>query len=65
MIRLKRHLILRKRRETGQSDLFKARLGQIIEMSHPRVRLAQKIDWGILAQSSEPPTRTVPAVRPC
>jgi transposase, IS5 family len=35
----------RERRETGQSDLFKARLDQIIDMNHPRVRLAQQIDW--------------------
>jgi IS5 family transposase len=35
----------RERRETGQSDLFKARLDQIIDMCHPRVRLAQQIDW--------------------
>ena len=40
----------RERRETGQSDLFKARLDQIIDMSHPRVRLAQQIDWGFLEQ---------------
>jgi IS5 family transposase len=52
--RLKRHLICgdgmkpRERRETGQSDLFKARLDAIIDMSHPRVRLAQRIDWGFL-----------------
>ncbi len=38
----------RERRETGQSDLFKARLDQIIDMGHPRVRLAQRIDWGFL-----------------
>jgi len=39
------------RRETGQEDLFKARLDQIIDMSHPRVRLAQRIDWGFLEQA--------------
>ena len=39
----------RERRESGQNDLFKARLDQIIDMSHPRVRLAQAIDWGFLA----------------
>ena len=38
----------RERRETGQNDLFKARLDQIIDMSHPRVRLAQRIDWTFL-----------------
>ncbi len=40
----------RERRETGQNDLFKARLDQIIDMGHPRVRLAQRIDWGFLEQ---------------
>jgi transposase, IS5 family len=40
----------RERRETGQNDLFKARLDQIIDMSHSRVRLAQRIDWGFLEQ---------------
>jgi len=36
----------RERRETGQSDLFKARLDQTIDMNHPRVRLARQIEWG-------------------
>ncbi len=40
----------RERRETGQSDLFKARLDQIIGMRHPRVRLAQRIDWTFLEE---------------
>ena len=40
----------RERRETGQNDLFKARLDQIIDMSHPRVQLAQQIDWRFLEQ---------------
>jgi len=38
----------RERRETGQSDLFKARLDQTIDMNQPRVRLAGQIDWGFL-----------------
>ena len=38
----------RERREAGQNDLFKARLDQIIDMNHPLVRLAQRIDWGFL-----------------
>jgi IS5 family transposase len=38
----------RERRETGQNDFFKARLDQIIDMNHSRVRLAQRIDWGFL-----------------
>jgi IS5 family transposase len=38
------------RRETSQSDLCKATLDQIIDMGHPRVRLAHLIDWGFLEQ---------------
>jgi IS5 family transposase len=38
----------RERRDSGQNDLFKARLDQIIDMSHPRVRLAHAIDWWFL-----------------
>ena len=57
----------RERRETGQNDLFKARLDQIIDMGHPRVRLAYRIDWGFLEQKfgavysdglGSPPLRT-------
>ncbi len=38
----------RERRETGQNDLFKARLDQIIDLGHPLVCLAQRIDWTFL-----------------
>lgn len=41
----------REKRETGQSDLFKARLDQIVDMSHPLVKLAATINWGFLEQS--------------
>jgi transposase, IS5 family len=41
----------RERRETGQNDLFKARLDQIIDMSHALVKLAATIDWSFLEQS--------------
>ena len=30
---------------TGSSDLFRARLDQIINMKHELVQLARKIDW--------------------
>jgi transposase, IS5 family len=40
----------RERRETGQNDLFKARLDQIIDLGHALVRLSQRIDWGFLEQ---------------
>jgi IS5 family transposase len=35
----------RERVETGQTDLFRARLDQIIDMGHELVRLGQVIDW--------------------
>lgn len=34
-----------RKQETGQSDLFRARLDQIINMRHELVQLAQTIDW--------------------
>ena len=38
----------REGRETGKSDLFKARLDQIIDMTHPPVRLAQRAHRDVL-----------------
>jgi IS5 family transposase len=38
----------RERRESGQRDLFKARLDQIIDMGHALVKLAHLIDWRVL-----------------
>lgn len=38
----------RERRESGQQDLFKARLDQIINLGHALVQLAHAIDWGFL-----------------
>ena len=55
----------KERRESGQNDLFKARLDQIIDMSHPRVRLAQRIDWWFLEESSGRFIRTATAARRC
>lgn len=40
----------RERRATGQRDLFRARLDQIIDLGHPLVVLAGKIDWGFLEE---------------
>ena len=34
-----------KAKTTGESDLFRARLDQIINMKHELVQLAGKIDW--------------------
>lgn len=41
----------RERRETGQNDLFKARLDQIVDLDHALVKLARSIDWRFLEQS--------------
>ena len=38
----------RERRETGEQDMFRSRLDQIIDMKHPLVTLARTIDWGFL-----------------
>ena len=38
----------RERRETGEQDLFRARLDQILNMNHELVRLARSIDWPVL-----------------
>ena len=35
-------------RTTGSSDLFRARLDQIINMKHELVQLAGKLDWAWL-----------------
>lgn len=37
-----------KPREARQKDLFRPALDQIIDMKHPLVLLAQKIDWGFI-----------------
>ncbi|UCI18503.1 IS5 family transposase [Mesorhizobium sp. B2-1-8] len=40
----------REKRETGEQDLFRSRLDQIINMKHELVRLAQAIDWPVLEE---------------
>jgi len=42
----------RERRETGEQDLFRSRLDQIINMNHELVRLADAIDWPVLEARS-------------
>jgi IS5 family transposase len=41
----------KERRDGGQKDLFRARLDQIVDMSHPLAKLARTIDWGFLETS--------------
>jgi transposase, IS5 family len=40
----------KERRDSGQSDLFRARLDQIVDLSHPLARLAATIDWRFLEE---------------
>src|SRR5215213_6869330 len=38
----------KERRETGQTDLFRARLDQIVDLNHPLVKRSGAIDWTFL-----------------
>jgi transposase, IS5 family len=38
----------RERRETGEQDLFRSRLDQIIDMDHALAKLARTVDWRFL-----------------
>jgi transposase, IS5 family len=38
------------RRDSGQNDLFRARLDQIDDMGHPLAKLGQVIDWRFLEE---------------
>ena len=40
----------KERRDSGQSDLFRARLDQIIDLGHPLAKLAATIDWRFLEE---------------
>jgi len=40
----------RERRETGEQDLFRSRLDQIIDMKHSLVKLAHSVDWRFLEE---------------
>ena len=40
----------KERRETGQRDLFRARLDQIVDLDHSLVKLARAIDWSFLEE---------------
>ena len=40
----------RERRESGEQDLFRSRLDQVINMDHALARLARTIDWGFLEE---------------
>ena len=55
----------RERRETGEQDLFRSRLDQIIDMRHPLVKLARTVDWGFLEGCFARSIRMIPATRRC
>src|SRR5580698_934236 len=38
------------RRDSGQHDLLRSRLDQIIDLAHPLAQLAHSIEWGFLEQ---------------
>src|SRR6185312_15110594 len=40
----------RERRETGEQDMFRSRLDQVIDMDHALAKLARTIDWGFLEE---------------
>jgi len=40
----------RERRESGEQDLFRSRLDQIIDTKHALVKLARPIDWRFLEE---------------
>src|SRR5580698_5204476 len=40
----------RERRDSGQNDLFRARLDQIVDIDHPLAKLGRAIDWRFLEE---------------
>ena len=56
----------KERRESGQNDLFRARLDQIVDLGHPLVKLAGAIDWRFLEDAGSGGLfRTEPGIRRC
>ena len=41
----------RDKRDSGQNDLFKARLDQIVDMNHALAKLGRQIDWKFLEEA--------------
>ena len=55
----------RERRETGEQDMLRSRLDQVINMDHALAKLARTIDWDFWKRNSARFTRMVPASRRC
>jgi hypothetical protein len=45
----------KERRERGQTDLFRGRLEQIVNMGHPLAKLGRAVDWRFLEERSKSP----------
>ena len=43
-------MLPKERRDSGQEDLFRARLDQIVDMNHALAKLARQVDWGFLEE---------------
>jgi transposase, IS5 family len=44
-------MLPRERRPTGQNDLFRSRLDQIVDMKHPLAKLGGQVDWAFLERT--------------
>ncbi len=55
----------KERRDSGHSDLFRARLDQIVDLSHPVAKLDAAIDWRFLEERFGAVFRTSPVSRRC
>jgi IS5 family transposase len=44
-------MLPRERRPTGQNDLFRSRLDQIVDMNHPLAKLGGHVDWTFLEKT--------------
>jgi transposase, IS5 family len=55
----------KRRRETGEQDLFRSRLDQIIDLQHALVRLARAIDWRFLEEKFGAVYTDKPVIRRC
>ena len=55
----------KERDPTGQGDMFRARLDQILDMGHEKVVLAGKMIGAFWPIGAVRPTSTSPVTRPC
>jgi IS5 family transposase len=55
----------KERRDSGQNDLFRARLDQIVDIDHPLAKLGRAIAWRFLKERSARSIRTRPDTRRC